>query len=92
MVYQETGRPRPWPVATWALMAAALLVTLLLPDWSGSGIPRSLWFVALPLLLAFAGAGLAVKAGQLWWAGISAAWGLVLLNGLFVLITVISGP
>ncbi|WP_263971929.1 hypothetical protein [Arthrobacter sp. AET 35A] len=37
-------------------------------------------------------AGLEANAGLLWWAGISAAWGLVLVDGLFIFITVISGP
>lgn len=73
-------------------MTAALVVTLLLPDWSGSGSPRSLWVVALPPVLGLAGAGLAVKAGYLWWAGTSAVWGLLLVYGLFILITLISGP
>ncbi len=79
------------PIATWALMIAALVAILLLPDWAETGELRSIWLFVVPVLLGLIGAVVALKTGHRWWAAFSAVWGFVLIQLLVVTITLISG-
>ncbi|BBE23727.1 hypothetical protein MN0502_26100 [Arthrobacter sp. MN05-02] len=80
------------PIATWVLMLLAAVVVLILPDWAGTGSPRPTWVFAIPILLGLAGAALALRGRHPWWAAASALWGVVLIQVLVVIITLISGP
>lgn len=80
------------PIATWASMLLALVVVLLMPDWTGSGGNRAVWLFLIPIFLGLLGSAFAVYTRHLWWALASALWGLVLIQGLVVAITLISGP
>lgn len=73
-------------------MLGALIVVVLLPDWTGTGNPRSIWLFAVPVLLGLIGAGIALKDRHPWWAALSALWGFILIQVLVVTITLISGP
>ena len=88
----EALRPEHRPVATWVLMFLAAAVTLLFPDWTGSGSARPLWIFAFPIVLGLAGAGLAARSSHFWWALLSACWGFFLIQGLVVAATLIGGP
>ncbi|WP_422390227.1 hypothetical protein [Arthrobacter sp. N1] len=79
-------------VWTWALMAAALVITLVLPDWSDDGVRRPLLLLCLPAVLGLAGAFLALRAGSLWWALSAAVLGLLLVPLLMVTLVLVSGP
>lgn len=80
------------PIATWTSMLLALVVVLLLPDWTGSGSNRPVWLFLVPVSLGLLGAGFAVYTRNFWWALASALWGFVLIQGLVVAMTLISGP
>lgn len=80
------------PMATWILMLLALVITLLLPDWNGTGALLPAWFMVVPVLLGLVGAWLAHRAGRLGWAIASGVLGLVLVPGLLQTITLVSGP
>ena len=80
------------PVATWVLMALSLINTLLLLDWTGTGVPKPLWFMVLPSLLGFAGTGFALRARRGGWALASGVWGVMMVPTLVVAVTLISGP
>ncbi|MFJ6418836.1 hypothetical protein [Paeniglutamicibacter sp. NPDC091659] len=84
----QAGRP----IATWVLMAVALAATLLMPDWSGSGIPRSPWLLAAPAVLGLAGALLAARNNRPGWMVASGIWGVALVPGLITVVTLVSGP
>lgn len=73
-------------------MLGALIVVVLLPDWTGTGNPRPIWLFAVPVLLGLIGAGIALKDRHPWWAALSALWGFILIQVLVVTITLISGP
>lgn len=88
--HQEPRTTRP--MTTWVLMLLTTAVVLLLPDWSGGGVPRPIWVFAIPILLGLTGAGFALKGGHPWWAATSALWGFVFIQVLVVTITFISGP
>lgn len=79
-------------LATWILMALAVAITLLLPDWGGSGALLPAWFMVAPVLLGLVGAWLASRAGSLGWAIASGLLGLVLVPGLLQTVTLVSGP
>ncbi|WP_411733616.1 hypothetical protein [Paeniglutamicibacter sp.] len=91
---QENGVPPRGrkPVATWTLMLLAVAVTLLLPDWTGTGALLPAWFMAAPMLLGLVGAWLAFRFGRLGWAMASGILGLVLVPGLLQTIVLVSGP
>lgn len=81
------------PVTTWVLMLlAAVVVLLLLPDWTGSGVLRPISLFSVPVLLGVVGAVFALKDGRPWWAVMSALWGFLLIQVLIVATTLISGP
>ena len=80
------------PLATWILMLSAVVITLLLPDWRGTGALLPAGFMVVPILLGLVGAWLAHRAGRLGWAIASGVLGLVLVPGLIQTITLISGP
>lgn len=77
---------------TWVLMGLALGAVLLLPDWTGSGTNRPLWLLALPPVLGLAGAAFALYTRHFGWAVLSAVWGFALIQGLVMVVTLISGP
>lgn len=79
-------------LTTWILMLFTVAVTLLLPDWGGSGALLPAWFMVAPVLLGLVGAWLAWRAGSLGWAIASGLLGLVLVPGLLQTVTLISGP
>jgi hypothetical protein len=80
------------PVATWVLMLLSVVVVFLLPDWTGTGVPRPLWALAIPILLGLTGALLALRGRHPWWAAASALWGFILIQVLVISVTLISGP
>ena len=80
------------PTATWVLMLLALVFVLLIPDWTGSGRSRPVWLFLTPIFLGLLGAAFAVHTRHFWWAFASALWGLVLIQGLVIVVTLISGP
>ncbi len=80
------------PVITWVLMVLSLGAALFLLDWSSMGIPKSLWFFALPSVLGFAGTGFALYARRGGWALVSGVWGIMMVPALVAVVTVISGP
>lgn len=73
-------------------MLLALIVVLLLPDWTGSGGNRPVWLLLIPIVLGLLGAAFAVYTRNFWWALASALWGFGLVQGLIVAITLVSGP
>ena len=73
-------------------MVLAVAITLLLPDWSGTGPLLPAWFMVAPVLLGLVGAWLASRAGSLGWAIASGLLGLVLVPGLLQTLTFVSGP
>ncbi|GAB3537162.1 hypothetical protein GCM10027403_20480 [Arthrobacter tecti] len=85
---RRTGKLR----VTWALMAAAVVVVLLLPDWADTGAARPIWLFALPVVLGLVGAGFALAGRHPWWGVLSAVWGFVLIQMLVVITTLVSGP
>ncbi|MFL4473945.1 hypothetical protein ACIPVK_08105 [Paeniglutamicibacter sp. MACA_103] len=91
---QENGVPPRGrkPVVTWTLMLLAVAITLLLPDWSGTGALLPAWFMAAPMILGLVGAWLAWRAGSMGWAIASGLLGLVLVPGLLQTVTLVSGP
>lgn len=80
------------PLTTWALMLGALIVVVATPDWTDSGFHRPVWILALPILFGLVGAGLALRSDRPWWAVASALWGFVLVQALFVVVTLVGGP
>lgn len=80
------------PLATLLCMGMALVVILLLPDWTGTGTPRPIWLLASPMGLGIVGAVFALKQRALGWAICSAVLGLALLPLLVVIVTLIGGP
>lgn len=88
---QEASVPSR-PVTTWVLMSLAAIIVLLLPDWTGSGVVRSLWLFSVPVLLGIVGAVFALKNRRPWWAALSALWGFLLIQALIIATTLISGP
>ena len=80
------------PTATWVLMLLALVFVLLMPDWTGPGSNRPLWLFLIPIFLGLLGAAFAVYTRNFWWAFASALWGFVLIQGLVIVVTLISGP
>ncbi|WP_104177252.1 hypothetical protein [Cryobacterium sp. Y50] len=88
----DMAHPNHRPIATWAFMLLALVVVLLMPDWSGSGTNRPLWLFGIPVVLGLVGAGFAVRARHGWWALASALWGFALIQILIVVVTLVSGP
>jgi hypothetical protein len=56
----ETHAPSQ-PITTWVLMFLATVITLLLPDWTGSGALYSVWLLSVPVLLGIVGAFFALK-------------------------------
>ncbi len=80
------------PLATWILMLIAVAITLLLPDWTGTGALPPAGFMVVPVLLGLVGAWLAHRVGRLGWAIASGILGLVLVPGLLQTITLVSGP
>lgn len=91
--HAEHQAPRPArPVSTWVLMLLAVIVVLLVPDWTGSGAPRPIWVFAVPVVLGLIGAALALRSRHPWWVVVSTLWGFVLLQVLVGVITLISGP
>jgi uncharacterized membrane protein len=87
----ETHAPSR-PITTWVLMFLATVLTLLLPDWTGSGALRPIWLFSVPVLLGIVGAVFALKDGRPWWAAMSALWGFLLIQAVIVATTLISGP
>lgn len=73
-------------------MLLAVAVTLLLPDWTGTGALLPAWFILVPVVLGLVGAWLAFRSGWLGWAIASGILGLVLVPGLLQTITLVSGP
>ncbi len=88
----SVSRSENKPVATWVLMILALVVILVIPDWTGSGGNRPIWIFAIPVVLGLIGAGFALYSKHIWWAVASAVWGFVLVQGLVVVVTLIVGP
>lgn len=80
------------PIVTWASMLLALVVVLLMPDWTGAGGNRPVWLFLIPIFLGLLGAVFAVYTRNLWWALTSAVWGFVLIQGMVVVIMLVSGP
>lgn len=91
---QPTGSTNPTgkPIVTWVFMALALVVVLFMPDWTGSGSNRPLWLFLVPIALGIAGAAFALRSRHLWWTLFSALWGFALVQGLVLVVTLISGP
>ncbi|GAA1498495.1 hypothetical protein [Paeniglutamicibacter kerguelensis] len=89
---EQTAGKSKQPVATWTLMAAALAITLLLPDWAGSGSPRSPWLLASPAVLGLAGAFLAARQDSPGWMVASGVWGIALIPALIFIVTLVGGP
>ncbi|MHA7268962.1 hypothetical protein [Arthrobacter sp. HLT1-20] len=88
----DSTSPTGKPIVTWAFMALATVVVLLMPDWSGSGSTRPLWLFLVPIALGIAGAAFALRSRHIWWAMISGLWGFALIQGLVLLVTLVSGP
>ena len=84
--------PARKPVVTWVLLLAGLGIILLLPERAGSGSTRPLWIFTLPVLLGWAGAVFALRAGHYWWFLLSAVWGAGLIQALVLVTTLIGGP
>lgn len=97
-------RRRGIPRWTMVAMIAALVATLLGPDWTGTaasdgeGVHPGAIMIVVAILLGLVGAGAAlVDARHTWisrtvWAIVSALWGVALVAGLITLIYAISGP
>ncbi len=56
--------PRMWLVACWASITLAVLLTLLLIDWDGTGTPRPFAMLFLPAVVGVLGGLAGAKAGR----------------------------
>lgn len=86
---KQTGS---FPIATAVLMLAALAITLLVPDWNGTGALLTPAFMLVPVVLGEIGAWNASRNGFLGWAIASGLWGVTLVPALLTLTTVFFGP
>lgn len=81
-----------FPIATAVLMLVALSITLLVPDWNGTGALLPPVFMLVPIILGGIGAWIASRNGFLGWAIASGVWGAALVPALLTLTTVFFGP
>lgn len=95
----ERARGVAPPTGTWVFMLLTLVLALLLPTLTNLVSDRlgnqTLWplaLIATTIALGLAGAVFALRRRRYGWAVLSAAWGPVLVYGLFVIITIIWGP
>ena len=91
MTNQQASKPG-WPISTWVLMAAALAITLLLVVSGSLGITLPPWLFAAPAVLGLAGSFLAGRNDKPGWMVVSGAWGLALIPGMIMIVTLIGGP
>jgi len=79
------------PRLTLVLMACSVLAALLLVDWTGSGA-KPLWMFFLPAAFGIAGAVHAVLQRRYLWAAGSALLGILIVQELAIIVTLILGP
>lgn len=80
------------PIATWALMASGLVITLLILFVGSDGNPLFSWFLAAPAVLGLFGAWFAARKDHPGWMIASGLWGIALIPALIFIITLLEGP
>ncbi|MBM7766829.1 MULTISPECIES: hypothetical protein [Glutamicibacter] len=80
------------PLWTWVLMGLALASALALIDWADTGTAKPLWMFLLPTAFGLLGGIVAALKKSFGWALISLAFGLLVVQLLSVVVTVVQGP
>ncbi|MHC6176609.1 hypothetical protein [Glutamicibacter sp. X7] len=73
-------------------MALVLLSMLALVDWTGTGVAKPLWMFFLPIAFGLVGGIIAMVKRAYLWAVISIALGILSLQIMNVVITLLQGP
>ncbi|MCS3494544.1 hypothetical protein M2368_003576 [Arthrobacter sp. JUb119] len=89
---EAVSKRRQCPAGTWISIALVLLSMLALVDWTNSGEAKPLWMFFLPILFGLIGSGIALAKRAYLWAVISIAFGVLSLQIMNVVITLLQGP
>lgn len=84
--------PRMWLVACWASIPLAVLLTLLLIDWDGTGTPRPFAMLFLPAVAGVLGGLAGAKGGSPALAVCAGLVGVVLVPVALQAVLLLEGP
>ena len=80
------------PLWTWVMMGLALASALALIDWENTGAAKPFWMFLLPTAFGLLGGIIAALKKSYGWALISLAFGLLAVQLLSVVVTLVHGP